>query len=118
MARLVPTAFTHLVPGTARTWSGNRDGRCMPWISATGAATDGPDEPGQDGWTPFATTLIGLTIAEMCECRSSSGPSIAARAGGDAPDEPGHDGGATACAAKICSSRRLILIAGTHPIGA
>src|SRR3954465_13151167 len=49
MVRTSPTVFTHLVPGTARTWSGNRDGRCMPWISATCAATDGPDEPGHDG---------------------------------------------------------------------
>jgi hypothetical protein len=30
-------------------------------------------------------------------------------------DEPGHDGEATACAAKICSNRRLVLIAETRP---
>src|SRR4051812_2118763 len=82
MARLVPTGCTHLVSQSERTWFGGRDGQCVPLISATGAATDGPDAPGHDGWGMSAApamALICLTGAEMCECRR---------------DEPGHDEGA------------------------
>src|SRR3954452_19036278 len=80
MARLVPTGCTHLVSQSERTWFGGRDGQCVPLISATGAATDGPDAPGHDGWGMSAApamALICLTGAEMCECRR---------------DAAGHDG--------------------------
>ena len=72
MARLVPRVYAHLALEAERTWSGNRDGQCMSWISATCAAADGPDKPGHDGWTTFATALICLAIAEMC-VRPSTG---------------------------------------------
>src|SRR4051812_33530285 len=106
MARLVPTGGTHLVSQSERTWFGGRDGQFVPLISATGAATDGPDAPGHDGWGMSAApamALICLTGAEMCECRR---------------DEPGHDGKArpmrlsqTVACCRLFSSRRLILIA-------
>src|SRR4051794_26235821 len=79
MARRVPTGCTHLVSQSERIWFGGRDGQCVPLISATGAATDGPDAPGHDGWGMSAApamALICLTGAEMCECRR---------------DKPGHD---------------------------
>src|SRR3954449_2565746 len=72
MARTSPTGCTHLVSQSERTWFGGRDGQCVPLISATGAATDGPDAPGHDGWGMSAApamALICLTGAEMCECR-------------------------------------------------
>src|SRR3954469_13346216 len=79
MARTSPTGCTHLVSQSERTWFGGRDGQFVPLSSATGAATDGPDAPGHDGWGMSgapAMALICLTGAEMCDCRR---------------DKPGHD---------------------------
>src|SRR3954452_14041573 len=79
MARTCPPGCTDLVSQSERTWFGGRDGQCVPLISATGAATDGPDAPGHDGWGMSAApamALICLTGAERCECRR---------------DTPGHD---------------------------